>query len=194
MSRLVDSELLERPSGHAEPACLNRILVAHCHHVALWMASGERFDGRRDSSCELIERLGCEIQIPRLLEITLELSGPFGWEIIPGDPRPAVGEFPFGEIGMHPDRDRCCAGNRLRGLESPLQRRAPHGHDGTRREIGGGLACLRVAEVAQAEAGEPRIDEMIRVVNLAVSDQMQHRRHDRRRYCVGLMPPWIAAP
>jgi len=109
-------------SAQLEPHDLDRILMADNHDVALGVAVIQLPEGLHHAVGELVEGLVGERQVPRPAQIRLQFTGSEGWQVIPGQSLPRVGQSPLGKPLVYPDRQLVGGGYGGARLERTLQR------------------------------------------------------------------------
>lgn len=117
-----------------------------------------------------------------MVEVRLQLAGEELGQVFPRHAGPAPGQAPFDQPHV---AHRLCAefvADDLGRLQGAVQRRADD--DRSRRrlgQVGGGGPGLEAPDVAEIEAGEIGVAEMIGVVHLTVAEEMETLEHDRYR-------------
>src|SRR5690606_8356292 len=99
---------------------------------------------------------------------------------------PPIHQLPFGEVLFDLHRQAGSVGYGLGGPECPLQRRGPDADDGLPAQVAGNGPGLFLSWRRQPESGQRGVDQMIGVVDLTVTDEMNAGSHAcREASCVG---------
>lgn len=177
MSRFVLGQVGERAATQAEAARLHGVLVADQQNVAFSVPLVQLTCDTGDSVSQLLQGFVAEIEIPRGLQVALELARPLLGQVLPGHTGPIISESPFGEIRMdanwelEPGCDHGCC------FEGSLEWRAPNGEDRTPNEVLGGRRSLFDSSSAQTKPRQARVDDMAGVFDFPMPNEMKHRCH-----------------
>ena len=130
------------------------------------------------SLCQGVESLIGERKAVRMLQIGLEVTREHRWQVAPRMTLPPPDHAPFGEVGVDLDRDRGTSGDLFGRAQRALERRGPDGYDRSRAQIATNSPRLLHTVWRQPEPGEVGVDQMPRVLDLGVANQMYQCSHE----------------
>lgn len=156
---------------------MDRVLVGDDDDISVRVVDIEASGHRGHSLCDLLERLTRKRQRGRTLQIGLQLT----WKRLrnrsPGVASPSTHYLPLGEVRVDLDGYSGPGGDFFCRAQAAFERRRPDRDHRTGSEVSPGTSCLFDPLRRQPEAREVGIDEVVGVVDLCVTDQMNQSSH-----------------
>ncbi len=146
--------------------------MAHDDDVPLAAALPGVGNGRSDPPGQVREALRTERKPVRMGPVGLELAREQGREIVPRCSRPPPTKGPFRQPVVGLDLKAVRPGDDLRRLHRAFERGRDDQLHPSRRQPDGCRRRLTLPELAQAVSGKRGVNDVVRVVHLAVPDEM----------------------
>lgn len=154
--------------------------MRHHYQLTVGMVFHQPPDRFVHSVAHFVEGLGREGQIPRMIEVGIDLSREEFLEILPADSAPPRGQPEFGELIYDLDIQLVRFRDGPGGLRSSREGRRANRPNRAFCQVRGRRPGLGESDCAQPKLLEIGIHDVIRVLYFAVSDQVHLACHRRR--------------
>src|SRR5205814_7469583 len=122
---------------------------------------------------ERTQVLGHALDVEGPEQVARPVRGPSVAHVAPGQAFPLRAEEGLAQVLTQLDLARAGARDHRRRLHGALERARVHARDGTSGQVAGHRLRLLVSARGEPPAALPSVDDLVRVVDLAVTDEME---------------------